>query len=99
VKLPSNGCLIGDMGYDAKQLRVDLAFRGTATVIQPIRRTNTNGTSTARLTKIAILSSGHGVGSKISAVSQLAMTNSPAILLPPWRWQPSLFGGLIESAP
>ena len=33
AKLPSNGCLIGDMGYDAKKLRVDLAFRGTATVI------------------------------------------------------------------
>ena len=30
AKLPSNGCLIGDMGYDAKKLRVDLAFRGTA---------------------------------------------------------------------
>jgi transposase len=33
AKLPSNGCLIGDMGYDATNLRVDLAFRGTATVI------------------------------------------------------------------
>jgi transposase len=33
AKLPSNGCLIGDMGYDAKKLRVDLALRGTATVI------------------------------------------------------------------
>ena len=33
AKLPSNGCLIGDMGYDALQLRQDLAFRGTATVI------------------------------------------------------------------
>ena len=33
AKLPSNGCLIGDMGYDAKKFRVDLAFRGTATVI------------------------------------------------------------------
>jgi transposase len=33
AKLPSNGCLIGDMGYDAKKLRVDLAFRGTASVI------------------------------------------------------------------
>jgi transposase len=33
LKLPSNGCLIGDMGYDAKDLRVSLAFRGTATVI------------------------------------------------------------------
>jgi putative transposase len=33
TNLPSNGCLIGDMGYDAKKLRVDLAFRGTATVI------------------------------------------------------------------
>jgi transposase len=32
-KLPSNGCLIGDMGYDAKDFRVELAFRGTATVI------------------------------------------------------------------
>jgi putative transposase len=31
--LPSNGCLIGDMGYDARKLRQDLAFRGTATVI------------------------------------------------------------------
>jgi hypothetical protein len=33
AKLPSNGCLIADMGYDATKLRVDLAFRGTATVI------------------------------------------------------------------
>ena len=33
LKLPSNGCLIGDMGYDAKDLRVSLAFRGTATII------------------------------------------------------------------
>jgi hypothetical protein len=34
AKPPSNGCLIGDMGgYDAKKIRVDLAFRGTATVI------------------------------------------------------------------
>jgi hypothetical protein len=24
AKLPSNGCLIGDMGYDAKKFRVDL---------------------------------------------------------------------------
>ena len=32
AKLPCNGCLIGDMGYDAKKLRVDLAFRGTAGV-------------------------------------------------------------------
>jgi transposase len=33
AQLPSNGCLIGDMGYDAKKFRVDLALRGTATVI------------------------------------------------------------------
>jgi transposase len=33
AKLPSHGCLIGDMGYDAKKLRVNLAYRGTATVI------------------------------------------------------------------
>ena len=32
-QLPSKGCLIGDTGYDARQLRQDLAFRGTATVI------------------------------------------------------------------
>jgi putative transposase len=32
-KLPAKGCLIGDMGYDALQLRQDLAFRGTASVI------------------------------------------------------------------
>jgi transposase len=31
--LPSQGCLIGDAGYDAQHLRQDLAFRGTATVI------------------------------------------------------------------
>jgi hypothetical protein len=73
-KLPSNGCLIGDMGYDAK-------------------------TSTAKPTKPAILSSAPGVGSKISAASPLAMTSLPAILLQPWLWQPSLFGGLIESGP
>jgi len=74
AKLPSNGCLIGDMGYDAK-------------------------TSTAKPTKPAILSSAPGVGSKISAASPLAMTSLPAILLQPWLWQPSLFGGLIESGP
>jgi transposase len=33
AQLPSNGCLIADMGYDAKKLRVDLTLRGTATVI------------------------------------------------------------------
>ena len=33
AQLPSNGCLIGDMGYDAKKLRMDRAFRGTASVI------------------------------------------------------------------
>ena len=32
-QLPSNGCLIGDMGYDALELRQQLAFRGTASVI------------------------------------------------------------------
>jgi transposase len=32
-RLPVKGCLIGDMGYDARKLRQDLAFRGTATVI------------------------------------------------------------------
>ena len=31
VKLPSNGCLVGDIGYDAKKLQ--LAARGTASVI------------------------------------------------------------------
>lgn len=31
--LPVKGCLIGDMGYDALQLRQELAFRGTASVI------------------------------------------------------------------
>ncbi len=31
--LPSNGCLIGDAGYDALPLRQELAFHGTATVI------------------------------------------------------------------
>jgi transposase len=44
-----------DIGYDAKKLRVDLALRGTATVIRPILPTSINGTSTARLTKPAIL--------------------------------------------
>ena len=33
AQLPSNGCLIGDMGYDALELRQTLAFQGTATVI------------------------------------------------------------------
>ena len=33
AQLPFNGCLIGDMGYDAKKRRVNLALRGTATVI------------------------------------------------------------------
>jgi hypothetical protein len=37
AKLPSNGCLIGDMGYDALPLRRDLAIRGTATVIRKRR--------------------------------------------------------------
>jgi transposase len=31
--LPPGGCLMGDMGYDAQDLRVGLADRGTATVI------------------------------------------------------------------
>ena len=34
--LPSHGCLIGDAGYDATELRQELAFRGTATVIATI---------------------------------------------------------------
>ena len=33
AKLPSNTRLIGDIGYDAKKLWENLAFRGTATVI------------------------------------------------------------------
>jgi putative transposase len=33
AQLPSNGCLIGDMGYDALELRQTLAFQSTATVI------------------------------------------------------------------
>jgi hypothetical protein len=70
AKLQSNGCLIADMGYDAKRLRV----------IKP-----------------EILLSGHGVDSKISAASQLAITSCPATSRPPLLWQPSLFGGLIES--
>jgi hypothetical protein len=41
AELPSNGFLIGDMGYDAKKLRVDFAFRGTASVI-PINPTHTH---------------------------------------------------------
>jgi transposase len=39
TQLRSNGCVIGDMGYDAKKLRVDLALRGTASVI-PTNPTN-----------------------------------------------------------
>jgi transposase len=31
--LPDKGCLIGDMGYDARKLRQALAFRGIASVI------------------------------------------------------------------
>jgi transposase len=34
--LPSRGCLIGDAGYDATELRQELAFRGTATVVPTI---------------------------------------------------------------
>ena len=34
AQLPSNGCLIGDIGYDALEFRQQLAFRGTATVIR-----------------------------------------------------------------
>ena len=34
--LPPRGCLIGDAGYDATELRQELAFRGTATVIPTI---------------------------------------------------------------
>jgi len=33
AQLPPDGCLIGDMGYDAKKLRVELAWQGTASVI------------------------------------------------------------------
>lgn len=33
AQLPPGGCLIGDMGYDAQDLRVGLAYRGSATVI------------------------------------------------------------------
>lgn len=33
TQLPPGGCLIGDMGYDALELRQRLAFRGTASVI------------------------------------------------------------------
>jgi len=32
LQLPSNGCLIGDGGYNTRKLRVNLPFRGTATV-------------------------------------------------------------------
>ncbi len=39
--LPSNSCLIGDTGYDALELRQNLAFRGIATVI-PTHPTRTH---------------------------------------------------------
>jgi hypothetical protein len=68
AKLPSNGCLISDMGYDATKLRVDLAFREVQPSFRPIPPASTNGTSPTRPTKTAILSSGRGVGSEISAV-------------------------------
>jgi transposase len=32
-QVPSNACLIGDMGYDALQLQLQLAFRGAASLI------------------------------------------------------------------
>ena len=32
-QLPDKGCLIGDMGYDARRLRMGLAFRGISSVI------------------------------------------------------------------
>lgn len=32
-QLPDKGCLIGDMGYDARRLRMNLASRGIASVI------------------------------------------------------------------
>ncbi len=34
--MPSRGCLIGDASYDATELRQELAFHGTATVIPTI---------------------------------------------------------------
>ena len=35
--LPPKGCLIADAGYDATQLRQELAFHGTASVIPTIK--------------------------------------------------------------
>ena len=60
--LPSQGCLIGDAGYDAQQLRQDRAFRGTATVIPTNRLASIRGRSIGRPTNGAISSSGCSIG-------------------------------------
>jgi transposase len=97
AKLPSNGCLIGDMGYDAKKLRVDLALRATATVI-PTNPTHKHQWYINRETyKERNLVERTWCRLKDFAELQPAMTSSPAILLLQWLWQPSLFGGPIES--
>jgi transposase len=83
AKLPSNGCLIGDMGYDATNRARTWRSAARRRSFRPIPPTSTSGTSTKRPTKTAILSSRCGVGSKTSAESQPAMTSWLAISPPP----------------
>ena len=54
TQLPSNGCLIGDIGgEDALELRQQLAFRGTAPSFAATRPANTRGRSIWKKTAIS----------------------------------------------
>jgi transposase len=76
---------------------VDLALRATATVI-PTNPTHKHQWYINRETyKERNLVERTWCRLKDFAELQPAMTSSPAILLLQWLWQPSLFGGPIES--
>ena len=99
ARLPSNGCLIGDMGYDALELRQTLASKARRASSRPIQRTSTNGRLIWKPIKSAISSSGCSVASGISVGSPPVTTNTPETFPPPLLWSPSSSGGLVESRP
>jgi putative transposase len=87
------------MGYDAKELRVDLALRGTATVIRTnpthkhqwyINRETYKDRNLVERTRCRI-NDFRRIATRYDKLARNYASQS--------RWRPSLFGGLIESGP
>jgi transposase len=99
LQLPSNRCLIGDMGYDAKTLRVDLAFRGPATLI-PTNPTHKHQWYINRETdKDRNLI--ERIGCRLKDYRRIATRYDKLArnFASSWLWSPLSFGGLLESGP